>query len=565
MADNQAPLLDPEDKDIEERLSTPNSAKGQFCPHMAGGSGDLSQLTAENLTQLHARLKGAALLMFIGFTVFSLLYLIYPSATAPSNSMLIAKLVVTAGMGLFVVLLWSRWSPTLCLLRKVEIGVFGLPAAYCGWSQFQRACHCLEEPGLVGDFMHVFPAETALSWVTLIYVYGLFIPNTWKRAAVATGLMVIAPLTVTVVAAISHDQGSSMATKAEFAWMAAWLMLAAAASVYGSHKIGAMRQQYVEARQIGSYILRKRLGAGGMGEVYLAEHRMLKRPCAVKLIRREREQDPEAIARFESEVKSAASLTHPNTIEIYDYGHTDDGMFYYAMEYLPGLSLQELVDRYGRLPAARVIYLLRQVASALREAHEYGLVHRDIKPGNIFAAQRGGVYDIAKLLDFGLVKTSLQTDTSPDLTMEGALVGSPLYASPESVTGDYPIDGRSDIYALGAVAYYLLTAQPVFAEVKPIKALFAHVHQEVIPPSKYLDKIPLDIEAVVMKCLEKSPEDRYQSAEELEAALAACHHADLWTANAARNWWEQLPDGGLTDGGQQTSDLPEATLLEVQL
>ncbi len=505
-------------------------------------------------------------MMFIGFFAFLVLRIFYPfEEHYLDRSMFIAHLATTIGMGGFCILLWSRWCPTLCQLRKVEIGVFGLAAAYFVWAQFHEACLCMQHAGQVKEFLALFTADASLAWLTLIYVYGLFIPNTWQRAAVATGLMVAAPIAVTIAAATIHGQPGDLFQHGQLLWMVLWLVMAALASVYGSHKIGDLRRNFVNARQIGSYSLLKKLGEGGMGEVYLAEHRMLKRPCAVKLIRPEREQDPEAIARFESEVQAAAQLTHPNTIEIYDYGHTENGSFYYAMEYLPGLSLQELVERYGRLPGARVIHLLRQVASALEEAHANGLVHRDIKPGNIFAAQRGGVYDVAKLLDFGLVKSSLPTDGSPELTMDGALVGSPLYAPPETVTGDNPADARSDIYSLGAVAYYLLTAQPVFVEVKPIKALFAHVHQEVVPPSKFCDDIPADLEAIIMRCLAKAPRDRFQSAEELEAALAACADADVWTKTMARDWWADIPAESSDVSEPTSSEMPEATLLEVQL
>ena len=182
------------------------------------------------------------------------------------------------------------------------------------------------------------------------------------------------------------------------------LLMLAVGSTFGARTMSRLRRQVAEARQLGQYRLRRRLGAGGMGEVYLAEHQLLKRPCAVKLIRTDDATDPQALARFEDEVRLTATLSHPNTVEIYDYGRAEDGTYYYVMEYLPGLSLAELVERYGPLPPARVVYLLRQVCGALREAHAAGLIHRDIKPSNIIAARRGGIDDVAKLLDFGLVR-----------------------------------------------------------------------------------------------------------------------------------------------------------------
>ncbi len=558
----------PDDSQHQFEAQSPSdgsNGNGRFCPWQNLGREHSSMLSAENVSLLHVRLKFAASLMFLGFAVFMPFTLVFwPAQNPHASQIFIGQVLTTLGMGALAWLLWSRWKPTECQLRSVESGVFGLAAAYFVWAQYLTACWCGGHAEM-NEYARAFPAESTLYWVTLIYVYGLYIPNTWKRAAVVTGLMVIAPLGVTGGMALAYPNFAALLSEGYLVYMTLWLSLAALAAVYGSHKIGSLQREVAAARQIGSYVLRKKLGSGGMGEVYLAEHRLLKRPCAVKLIRPERAGDPEAIARFESEVQAAAKLTHLNTIEIYDYGHADDGTFYYAMEYLPGLSLQELVERYGKLPPGRVIHLLTQVASALREAHESGLVHRDIKPGNIFAAQRGGVYDVAKLLDFGLVKSSLPTDASPDLTMEGALVGSPLYAPPETVTGDHAADGRSDIYSLGAVAYYLLTARPVFTEVKPIKALFAHVHQEVVPPSEYADEIPADLEQVVLRCLAKSPEDRFATAVDLEAALSLCGDAESWTAETARRWWSEIPEEPAMPQEMAATEMPEATLLEVQI
>ena len=246
-----------------------------------------------------------------------------------------------------------------------------------------------------------------------------------------------------------------------FSFDAMILLILAVGSTFGARTISRLRRQVAEARQLGQYRLRRRIGAGGMGEVYLAEHQLLKRPCAVKLIRPDDAADPKALERFEREVRLTATLSHPNTVEIYDYGRAEDGTYYYVMEYLPGLSLAELVERHGPLPPARAVYLLRQVCGALREAHAAGLIHRDIKPSNIFAARRGGMDDVAKLLDFGLVRPAA-TARAAHLSEEGQILGTPLFMSPEQATGGRELDERSDIYSLGAVAYYLLTGRPPF-------------------------------------------------------------------------------------------------------
>jgi serine/threonine protein kinase len=288
-------------------------------------------------------------------------------------------------------------------------------------------------------------------------------------------------------------------------------------------------------KQVGQYRLLKRLGAGGMGMVYLAEHRMLKRLCAIKLIHPDRTGNPRAVARFEREVQSMAQLSHWNTVEIFDYGRTKDGTLFYVMEYLPGLSLEELLDRHGPLPPERIIHLLRQACQALHEAHQAGLIHRDIKPGNVFAAHRGGLYDVVKLLDFGLVKP-VHENASSWLSQEGGISGTPLFMSPEQARGQTDVDARSDIYSLGAVAYALLTGRPPFDGASAMDVLIAHVRDEVEWPSNFAD-VPADLEDVILRCLEKDPADRFQDVMSLEQALAECAAADQWTQWRASEWW----------------------------
>ena len=242
-----------------------------------------------------------------------------------------------------------------------------------------------------------------LFWFALLATYGLFVPNSWRRSAIIVALIAACPFVV----ALAGRADLPLAGRPFLFYLATlgfWAVFGALLAVFGSHHIEVLRREAGEARELGQYRLTKRLGAGGMGEVYLAEHRLLRRPCAVKLIRPERVGDPQSLGRFEREVQATAGLTHPNTVEIYDYGHTEDGTFYYVMEYLSGLTLEELVGRHGPLPPGRVVFLLRQVCDALREAHDAGLIHRDVKPGNVMVCARGGIHDVAKLLDFGLVE-----------------------------------------------------------------------------------------------------------------------------------------------------------------
>ena len=242
----------------------------------------------------------------------------------------------------------------------------------------------------------------------------------------------------------------------------------------GAHVIYTVRREAFEARQLGQYRLKNKLGSGGMGEVYEAEHQLLKRPCAVKLIRPDKAGDKTVLARFEREVRATAALTHWNVIAIYDYGRSDDGTFYYVMELLPGMSLDQLVRQCRVLPADRAIHFLHQTCAALNEAHSKGLIHRDIKPANIFATERGGVYDVVKVLDFGLVRETLTNLGEANLTQTGTFSGSPLYMCPEQAKSYDKLDARSDIYSVGTVAYHLVTGTPPFTGDSAWEIIVAH-------------------------------------------------------------------------------------------
>jgi serine/threonine-protein kinase len=230
-----------------------------------------------------------------------------------------------------------------------------------------------------------------------------------------------------------------------------------------------------------------------MGEVYLAEHVLLRRPCAVKLIRPERLGDPSILRRFLREVQVTATLTHPNTVQVFDYGQTGEGTLYYAMEYLSGLSLDEVVARHGPLPPARVVFLLRQLCGALAEAHAAGLIHRDIKPGNVLLCYRGGLADVVKLLDFGLVHRPTETGDESRLTQPGLVFGTPAYVSPEQAAPQADVDARSDIYSMGAVAYFLLTGRPPFVRGSVVQTLAAHISEPLVPSADFHEWVPSDL------------------------------------------------------------------------
>jgi serine/threonine-protein kinase len=277
-----------------------------------------------------------------------------------------------------------------------------------------------------------------------------------------------------------------------------------------------------------------------MGEVYLARHRLMKRPCAVKLIHPERMREPAFAARFEREVAAMARLNHPSAVQVYDYGRTADGAFYYVMEWLPGLTLDEVVERAGPLPPSRVAHILRPICGAARAAHRLGLVHRDVKPGNIMLCRFEDRADVAKLLDFGLVKES-GAGADVRLTQAGSLLGTPAYMSPEQARGESGIGPASDLYSLGAVAYFLLTARPPFTGNNILEVLNAHTSAAVLPPSALRPGVPSDLEAVILRLLAKDPTARFLDAGAVESALAACDCAGQWSEADATDWWARKP------------------------
>lgn len=306
-----------------------------------------------------------------------------------------------------------------------------------------------------------------------------------------------------------------------------------------SHIVHGLQAQVRSARELGQYTLESKIGEGGMGAVYLARHRMLRRPTAVKLLPPEKAGE-KAITRFEREVTQTSRLTHPNTVAIYDFGRTQDGVFYYAMEYLDGLSLQELVERHGPLPAGRAIHILAQVADALVEAHQMGLVHRDIKPDNILLCERGCVADFVKVVDFGLVK-EVEASRDAKLSAAESVLGTPLYMAPESLSDPEGVDARADLYALGGVGYFLLAGEPPFTG-NVVEVLAHHLHTQPEPLSERMDGIDVDIEQIVLRCLEKGRDARFDAAVHVRDALLACRAAGRWSRADALSWWARHRD-----------------------
>ena len=492
---------------------------------------------------VQTRLKAAALSLGFGFATFAIWTCIRELTSASLHlgfGFLAIELFTTAS--LIGIGIWLARVPnaTAACLRWCELLIFGIPTI------FFSVLHYLEIVFMARTF-DLIPQMPMAGWLILIFSYAIFVPRSWLLILGVVITISLFPIFATAVAFLNHQNVRDMLFFDPSSAVEMILALAATifASVSGVHMIAFLRTKADEAKELGRYRLKEKIGSGGMGDVYLAEHRLMKRPCAIKVIRSEKSSDPRAIARFEREVKATSRLNHWNSISIFDYGRTSDGTFFYVMEYVTGLSLQELVLRKGPLAPARAVYLLKQVCNALIEAHSMQLVHRDIKPANIMVTELGSAFDIVKLLDFGLAKPindTLVDNGNSELTLAGSLTGSPLYMSPEQAMGDVQVDLRSDIYAVGGVAFYMLTGRPTFENAATLKVLLSHLHEQAVAPSTVRKKshgpsISPNLDAIILKCLQKSPVDRFQSARELFDALNSLAESNEWNERLAEQWW----------------------------
>lgn len=369
------------------------------------------------------------------------------------------------------------------------------------------------------------PIDIALGhsyyWVLLIAMYGVLIPNTARRTIYGLGLFFASAFVADAWGVAAGTLPVSL-IPIVVAVKTLAVGLAAIITGFGSIRYERIVRREAEARELGQYVLGRRLAAGGMGEVYMAEHRMLRRPVAIKLISAEQAGSPEATARFEREVQATAQLSHPNTVQVFDYGQAEDGAFYCVMEFLPGETLDAIVRRDGPMPVPRAVRVLTQLCGALAEAHGRGLVHRDIKPSNVILGERGGVRDVAKLLDFGLVISRRPVAGEERLTSAGTMLGTPEFMSPEQCGDDEGAVGPStDLYSLGALGYFLLTGRSPFAGRGAVQMLAAHLYETPAPPSAETPGIPAALDGALLRCLAKRPADRFASALALAEALRA--------------------------------------------
>lgn len=439
----------------------------------------------------------------------------------------------------------NRWHLAVCLVTGViwaltsrgRIGIVKLEWLDAVFTPIVMIAYAM----VMRAFLPLIPLRADLIMMLIGMVIftsrAVVVPSTPRHTAIVS---TIGAIPIVWIAYLTGKTGAGRASQFLLpVYDSLWCFTAVVTATLASRVIYGLRAQAAEALRLGQYVLDQKIGEGGMGSVYKARHALLRRPTAIKLLPLEK-AGAHTVSRFEREVQHTSRLTHPNTVAIYDYGRTPSGVFYYAMEYLEGIDLQKLVDNFGPQSPNRVVHILAQVCGSLAEAHASGLVHRDVKPANIILCERGGVLDTAKVVDFGLVK-DVASGTNASLSNVSTLLGTPLYMSPEAIVSPDDVDGRSDVYSLGAVAYLLLSGEPVFDGGSVMDVCSQHLHQTVTPPSVRASRqLPLDLERVILHCLEKKPDQRYQSVAELRDALAECN-LPPWTPADARQWWVEHP------------------------
>ena len=437
-----------------------------------------------------------------------------------------------------------RASLSLVQMRVVELATFGVVSLYLVTQTYTLGIAELTTPGSTSSTWNAVLLRFAL----LMVAYGVFVPNRIGRAVIGVLTIGSLPLLSALPIRFQHAElrGAFDAVADERLFETALLLgTAAGVAIFAAFLTGNLFDFAFEQRRRTFYDLEKRIGSGGMGEVWLARHRTLARPTALKLIREDKVSNADGadaqrvLRRFEREAKATAALRSPHTIDVYDFGVTDDGHFFYAMEYLEGVDLETLVNQFGPVPPERAIHLLLQACDSLAEAHECGLTHRDIKPANLFLSHLGPSSDYVKILDFGLVQSEQAQEMSERLTVEGTTSGTPAYMAPEMAVRPEDVDRRSDIYALGAVAYWLLTGKYVFEADNGVAMIVEHVKTKPTPPSEHTElTIPRELDDIVLQCLEKAPEDRFQDVRALATALSAVPLERPWPPERAAEWWE---------------------------
>jgi len=514
-------------------------------------------VAGETESLLRGRLQVGCWIILVGLLAFVVRDAISPagdlSTVADWADRFGARLLLLGSYGGTIWLLRSRRRLNLSQLRSLEAMILWAVALWFASDRLYWTRQALAEQNAADATFTI--AFSFLTYFAFLSAYGFFVPNTWKRALWMTGMIALLPIAVLVIIAAT-DPGAVAFMRAsgdvgiEISSMVMMLGIGVMIATWGAHRIHTLRLEVHAAKRLGQYRLMERIGRGGMGEVWKAEHRLLARPAAIKLVKPEMigAKDPvvahELMRSFEREAQITANLRSTHTVELYDFGVTADGAFYYVMELLDGRDLDGLVKTFGPLEPARVAYLLEQVCDSLADAHDQGLVHRDIKPANILLCRLGRRFDFVKVLDFGLVKVrSQRAAVQRPGGSRVTIIGTPAYLAPEMASGA-EVDARADIYSLGCVGYWLLTGRRVFEGGSTAEIVAKHIQEAALAPGYRTGlEIPADLERIVMACLEKDPARRPQSADELASELRATGLAAAWTQDTARAWWDE--NGGV--------------------
>jgi serine/threonine-protein kinase len=526
------------DRQIEKAVDRGRGRSREDRPDGSGFRGLLQEVQRDSYRQLGWL---AAVLAVIGVVVLVFYFALSVEQQEQVGIDLRARIALIA-LGLVVAgacrsrNLPVAWFPAMALLFEISVGAI-LATEFLYWPNL----------GAGSDFLLGVP-RVSLWVVFFANVVPLRPREHLLGAAIATGSTLLWFWVGGAAAARGLEVGGSSVLWGRGQDMLPGLVLAAVVAsglaYVSARRVYGLSSALSRARRVGAYELTERLGKGGMGEVWRARHRMLARPAAIKLIRDDRTTGSTAtdaeyyLERFQREVQATASLRSPNTIQVYDYGVTPDRSFYYVMELLDGIDLEDMVKTHGPLPPSRTIHVLRQMCASLAEAHDAGLVHRDIKPANVFLCRLGREVDHVKVLDFGLVK-EISGPGDAHLTQVGTFAGTPAFGSPEAAAGRVDrIGPASDIYSIGCLAYWLLTGETVFKASGAMEMLASHIREAPAPPSERTEvPLPPEVDRVVLRCLEKDPDARIGSADELDALLADLASECPWTMEQARAWW----------------------------
>ena len=548
--DDPRPADDEDDIDLE-------LAPHQAAPHADGGWGT-DAAPEENAagddlatSQLRWRLAAVAGFLAVFHLMFAAIKVTGPASvlTASSDTPAWSLLLRGAVAGLTCGFLVSSLRLSRRQVRWVEGCLFGFEMLILLAAQYLSAIDLIAHRDLV-DAVAV-QKNGVIRTIVLMICYGVFVP----RAPAATARIVVTMAAALILChgvVLNHANTANLpmddlANQQIVMANALFLIMGVALATLAAWVLRGRGADESAPDRVGPYRLLRKLDEGGTGEVYLAEHDSLQRPCVLKFVR---PGDEEAAARFKREVLAAAMLSHPNTVSVFDSGRTRDGVPYCAMEYLPGLNIADIVHGSGPMPASRAVYLGRQVCGALAEIHRLGFIHRDVSPSNVFAGVLGGRCDVAKVLDLGAVGGRIVGDAP---AADSGIAGTPEYVAPEQAVSGRGIDGRADIYGLGALLYFMVTGVPPFQRDAAEDVLRAHVSEQVTPPRELVADVPADVEAVILRCLAKRPEDRFRDARAVADALGACACAAEWDESRAERWWSE---------GRMTGAAPSPVLVE---